>query len=205
MIDVMKRLAELDAKNPNIVKEDATLDECGMMPMPGMEEVAEKPSMPASLNITAGSGEELSDMLTAIMQLAGLHKVTPDELGAEHDPMKLTAEPVTAVGPAASAGDEMRSVLDKLNPADGEEDGKDDKEETDESDEFGIHGVDNTPNNPNDKNEFDANQHAGVQNQAGSPGADKNRNFKNNPRASTMEQITANLFAEYQDFLNESE
>jgi hypothetical protein len=36
MIDVMKRLAELDSKNPNVVKESTAIEECGMMPMPGM-------------------------------------------------------------------------------------------------------------------------------------------------------------------------
>jgi hypothetical protein len=190
----------------------------------------------ATINITAGDGEELGNMLAAIMQLAGVHKVEPGHLGAEPPPATVTAEPVTAVGPS-SAGDEMRSVIDKLNPPEGEEDGEEVEDEgivgglaggalgaelggpmgamsgysagskaTD--DLFGgdkeDESYDNTPADPTDKNEFDANQHAGVANQAGSPGADKNRNFKNNPRASTMEQITANLFAEYQDFLKET-
>ena len=128
MIDVLTRLAELDAKNPNIVKENADLAECGPM---GMMGGMSQPQTPASVNITAGSGQELSAMLKDIMSLAGIHKVEPEHLGIEHDPMTLTAEPVAAVGPMPTAGDDMRSVIDKLNPdTDGEQD--DGEEVTDE-------------------------------------------------------------------------
>ena len=48
MIDVLKRLAELDSQNPNIVKENLGLDECGPM---GMMSGMEKPSTPATINI----------------------------------------------------------------------------------------------------------------------------------------------------------
>jgi len=130
MIDVLTRLAELDAKNPNIVKENADLAECGPM---GMMGGMSQPQTPASVNITAGSGQELSAMLKDIMSLAGIHKVEPEHLGIEHDPMTLTAEPVAAVGPMPTAGDDMRSVIDKLNPdTDGEQDGGENGEEADE-------------------------------------------------------------------------
>ena len=125
MIDVLKRLAELDDQNPNIVKESidgAELAECGG-PMSTMVNPSQ-PQMPASINVTAGSGQEVSDMLSAIMKLAGIEKVEPHHLGAEPEVATLTAEPVSAVGPSATAGDEMRSVMDKLNGADGEEDGE---------------------------------------------------------------------------------
>ena len=97
MIDVMKRLAELDATNPNIVKESQQpVEECGMMPM-------EKPHTPATMNITANSGEELGDMLSALMQLAGVHKVGDEHMGTEPKPTTMTAEP------------SMRSVIDKMH------------------------------------------------------------------------------------------
>ena len=71
MIDVLKRLAELDANNSNVVYE-TKVSECGPMAMGGMEmPVVEEPKTPATLNITAGDGEELGNMLAAIMQLAG--------------------------------------------------------------------------------------------------------------------------------------
>jgi hypothetical protein len=123
MIDVMKRLAELDANNSNVVNENAQVAECGPEGM-----MSSQPKTPATLNITAGSGEELGDMLNAIMQLAGVHKVTPDHLGTEHEPSQLTAAPVMGVGPAHDDNGDMRSmmdVVDKLNPElDGDQDGE---------------------------------------------------------------------------------
>ena len=110
----MKRLAELDANNPNVVNENTQVAECGPEGM-----MSSEPKTPATLNITAGSGEELGDMLNAIMQLAGVHKVTPDHLGTEHEPSQLTAAPVMGVGPAHDDNGDMRSmmnVVDKLNP-----------------------------------------------------------------------------------------
>jgi hypothetical protein len=112
MIDVMKRLAELDAGNPNIVKE-STVAECGMMPMPGMG----GSHTPASINMTADSGPELTGMLRDIMQLAGVQQAPaePTAMGIEVEP--LTAEPMGGIEePMPSAGEKMRSVLDKLNP-----------------------------------------------------------------------------------------
>lgn len=154
MFDLMKRLAQLDAKNPNVVKENTEIAECGPMGMPGGMESS---NTPANISITAGSGEELSNMLTSIMKLAGVEKVTPDHLGSEPEPAALTATPVMGVGPAVGDRDDMRAVLDKMNDA-GEEDGE---EETDEGhDEFGISGVDNTPNRPDAHKPFSANAYA---------------------------------------------
>ena len=113
MIDVMKRLAELDSTNPTIVKESQQVEECGMMPEMGMG----SPAMPASINMTAGSGEELSNMLATIMQLAG---VKPH--GAE-EPM--SAEPAVAIAtePEMDSNADMRSVMDLMNePEAGDED-----------------------------------------------------------------------------------
>ena len=136
MIDVMKRLAELDATNPNIVKESAPVQECGPMgmmdSMPGMHGMmADKPSVPAnfSINASAATGNEVADMMSQILTLAGMKQVGADDLGAEPQGAVVTAEPAMAVGPAAAeplgAADSMRSVLDKLNPepagGDGEE------------------------------------------------------------------------------------
>lgn len=138
MIDVMKRLAELDATNPSIEK--SNLAECG--PMGIMDSMSGAPSTPASINMTAGSGPELSGMLKDIMSLAGLSKVEPEHLGMEHEPTIMTAEPVTSVGPTSDT-EVMRGVIDKLNPEmddeEGDEEGEelssfqqDDEEETDE-------------------------------------------------------------------------
>ena len=132
MIDVLKRLAQLDANNKNVVKE-AQVDECGPMgmmdSMPSMMPV-EKPATPANINISASAatGGEVADMMSQILTLAGLQKVGPGHLGAEPQGHAVTAEPVTAVGPMIaepmSAVDSMKSVLDKLNPETGDDKGE---------------------------------------------------------------------------------
>jgi hypothetical protein len=241
MIDVLKRLAELDAVNPNVdtglrivqpqktvsvaIKENAQVEECGMMTPPTME----RPSTPASINMTAGSGDELSNMIRAIATLAGTAQ------GGD--------EVVTG---APSQSDSMRSVLDKLNPM-----GDDQPEEgligrgvggmaggalgstagkalgtmaggpiggaiggvagdligtsigaeMGDDDDEKNETYDNTPNDPTDTNEFDAEQHAHHENP---PGAAKGRGNNNNPRANTMEEIEQSLFAEYEKFINEN-
>lgn len=154
------------------------LAECGMPGMPS--------SMPASISMTAGSGPELSGMLRDIMSLAGLQKVTPDHLGAEPAPMKLAPEPAMQAGPA------MRAVLDTLH--------MDDEEE--------LEGYDNTPSDPTEPPEFDANEFAHHENEPGAGDVPKDHDsrprVRNQPTA-TMETMTRSLFAEYNEFINESE
>lgn len=226
MIDVLKRLAELDAKNPNVVKEGSNLEECGMMPMPGMAELesaeAEKPAHPATLNITAGSGEELSNMLTAIMQLAGVKKVGADDLGQEHDPMTLTAEPSLSATPDMGAGDDMRSmmsVVDKLNPEldephggandgmsadqgdidnDGDHDMDDHEAEKEkEKEDEGMY--DNSSSNPNDKPAFDSNKFANQENKPG-----QGDRMDGNMPTANVKRMEESLFAEYKAFIGEA-
>jgi hypothetical protein len=162
------------------LKKLSGLNECGMSPMPS------QPSTPASLSVSAASGSELSGMLKDLMSLAGLQKVEPSHLGVEPAPMKLLPEPVKAVGPAASDGEVMRGISDKLNLD------KDDEKKADE-------GWDNEPASPEPEEAFDANQYAHHENP---PGAAKGRNFKNNPVAN-VEDIAEQLFADYQNFISE--
>ena len=213
MIDVMKRLAELDSTNPNIIKENVSVEECGPM---GMMGGMEKPSTPATLNITADNGEELGSMLAAIMKLAGVQQVTPDHLGVEHEPSIMTAEPVAAVGssaPEMSAGDDMRnmmSVVDKLNPEQDGEEGE--EEETDEGkDEFGIPGVDTTPNRPDAYKSFDGNEFAYQPNDGSTHGRGQKNNPHGNPQGHETEKeqgahmtMEEQLMAEYKNFINEA-
>jgi hypothetical protein len=192
MIDVMKRLADLDTANPSrpehkvssnqnitALSESAQVDECGMMPEMGD---MGRPSTPASINMTAGSGDELGELIKAIATLAGQNQP------AEMEP--LSAMP--AMGVASDDGMDMRAMIDKLNPMDDEE-----GEEPKKVDEY-----DNTPADPTDTNEFDAEEFAHHENP---PGAANGRGNMNNPRANTMEQITQNLFADYKNFIGEAE
>ena len=219
MIDVMKRLAELDAQNPNIVKESQQVDECGIMPEMGMGAV-ERPHSPASINMTAASGPELSGMLRDIMQLAGLqHQAEPTSGALDVAPQVL--EPATGddAGPQSPA-DSMRSVLDKLNPSD-DDAGKDDDSVTKaqgDLDDDGDHDMndhelekgdekqdvdeyDNTPGNPNDKPAFDADEFAHQENQPGQG----DRMDGDRPKAyADMNEAVTDLFAQYKKFVGEN-
>ena len=229
MIDVLKRLAELDATNPNVVqeekkdkacpkcgethkgkcekdlKESTEVAECGPM---GMMGGAAQHHSPATINMTADSGSELTGMLRDIMQLAGLKQVGAQDLGVAHEPMSLTAEPVVAVGPAAAEPvNSMRSVLDKLHPEepkddlgpfqhdDGEaDDEEDEEEETDEA-------YDNTPEDPTNPPPVDADEYAHHENQPGSGDDEKGNKRMTNLPTATYES----LMKEYKEFIGESE
>jgi hypothetical protein len=197
MIDVLKRLAELDAQNPNIVQEkrvDESLDECGMMGGMGMSH----PHSPASINMTAATGEELSGMLRDIMQLAGRPMQEPtggEEPMGDMEPMGgADGVAVVDVEPSPEVGSDepsiMRSMIDKLNPDD--EMGDDDEEEkTDEmydnSPDEQIAGYDAAVPSGNDlhkqKQQFPATQ------------------LGDNPMAATYE----GLMAEYKKFISEDD
>ena len=201
MIDVLKRLAELDANNSNVVYE-TKVSECGPMAMGGMEmPVVEEPKTPATLNITAGDGEELGNMLAAIMQLAGVHKVGDEHMGVEKEPTVMTSGPAMAVGPTAadSERDSMRSVLDKMNDIGDDEEENGEEEETDEGEELdqhGIPGVDTTPNDPTKQKPFDPN---GFANQENKPDAGDRMDGTMPKGNATFES----LMQEYQKFINE--
>jgi len=112
MIDVMKRLAELDSTNPNIVKEDANLAECGPMGMMGGME-PNRPPASFSINASAADGDEVAGMLSQIMNLAGVHKA---DAGGE-EPVMGNEPTMGDEGPQYTPNDNeiMRSMLDTLN------------------------------------------------------------------------------------------
>lgn len=128
MIEVMKRLAELDNANGGIkestqlvkdpaialISEGQQLDECGPMGMPGMEGGMPS-SHPASfsINATASSGDEVANMLTQIMTLAG---VKPH---GEPDGDEMGKEPLNAE-PPMSAGDDMKAAINAIDQAEQE-------------------------------------------------------------------------------------
>lgn len=197
----------------NDLRNLAGIKECG--PMASATPI--NPPSPATVSMTAASGSELSGMLKDIMSLAGMSKVEPAHLGVDPPPMKMSPEPVKAVGPAASDGEVMRGIADKLNL-----DGENDKE-TDEGNAYGkavqntapgeeikIHGkgtgdikkaeetYDNEPNDPTDISKFDAEEFANHENP---PGAGKRRGMANNPNA-TVEEIQARLSEEYTAYKN---
>ena len=104
---------------------EQNLEECGMMDSMGS---MSQPHTPASINMTAASGEELSGMLKDIMSLAGMSK--DSEMPISTEPAAQTLEP--AGPPEMDSTTIMRSVIDKMNPDDDEED--DEEEKVDEWD-----------------------------------------------------------------------
>ena len=188
MIDVIKRLAELDATNPRVVKEnDVKVDECGMMGMGEMQPaMPAHPPTPASINMTAGSADELGNLLKDIVSLAGMKTdAGPMDMPEPAGEMPPPAEP--EMGPPESPADSMRSVIDKLNPMDGDEEpeGDDVTAAHGDVDNDGDHDMDdhdsekkdkadeewdNAPSDPNKPPPFDANKMSN-QDPAGHPGA----------------------------------
>ena len=212
MIDVMKRLAELDSRSPTL-RENQQVEECGIMPDMGiMGGMPERPPMPASINMTAGSGEELSNMLATIMQLAGVKQYGQDD--SQQEPMgnKPQGGEVLALEPVSEPSDstsDMRSMIDKLNPMggddvsashgdvdnDGDHDMDDHEAEKDEK-ETDEGQYDNSPADPRKSPPFGANQFASQENQPGQG----DRMDGTMPKA-TMEQ---QLMADYKNFISEN-
>jgi len=152
MIDVLKRLAELDSTNPNVETIAMTneqslatvsniegetitesIAECGPM---GMMGGMDRPTTPASfsINASASSGDEVSSMLRDIMNLAGVK--SPSAMGdldhdGDHDvkdhEIELGAPHAVEIEPVGpqSAGDEMGELIgmiDQMNAPTGEPD-----------------------------------------------------------------------------------
>jgi hypothetical protein len=143
MIDVLKRLAELDADNPRVEKVAMTneqslatvsniegetitesINECGPMGMMGGM------NTPASfsINASAGSGDEVASMLTQIMNLAGV-KSSPAMGDLDHDGDHDTHDHEIELGTPHSAepmngNDEMADMIgmiDRMNGPDEDE------------------------------------------------------------------------------------
>ena len=249
MLDVLKRLAELDSGNPRVYNdtptlnneskdvdeekadegpeilkiksdqakskgeksfkvgdktfpvkegEDEQVEECGMMPaIGGMNDH----HTPASINISADSGDELSAMLRDIMTLAGRDH-------HDHGNMDMS-EPMGDIPPPAEVDTDssndmgmyeptmMRSMIDKLNPGDDEGGDQDGDQEDDEE----VKEYDNEPN-PTTSGYASMTPTGNDLSSHGDNEASK-VNGGGNPYTRTMEQIEQSLFTEYKKFVNE--
>jgi len=127
MINVLKRLAELDSGNPNVenrmtvdtplatvsnVYEDTnSVEECGDMPAPSAA-----PHSAANISVTANSGDEVASMLKSLMALSGLSNTSsmPShkeiEVSSPH-----AAEPVGDMASVLSMVDKMDGPSDKID------------------------------------------------------------------------------------------
>jgi len=233
MIDVLKRLAELDSQNPRVASNvpvlnkqnvsESQVEECGMMGAmtPEMHMDSMKPSTPATINMTAGSADELGNLLKDIVSLAGMKSEPAMDMPAPMASMPPPAEPETGPDMPKSPADSMRSVIDKLNPMDGDDDsegpdqdgqdgvtkshgdvdddGDHDMDDHDAEKEKAEEEWDNAPNDPNSAPPFDSNKMSN-QDPAGHPGVG-DRMDGDRPKAfATMED---QLMWEYKKFIRE--
>jgi hypothetical protein len=213
MIDVLKRLAELDAGNPNVENKMGivenlltvsnvdgevakinegieAVEECGPMgmgaPMPN--------HTPASINMTANSGEELSNMLRDIMSLAGVNK---DE-GSSHRELEL--EPAHAIDSNADMLSSIK-VIDSMNEPTNEfdVDPNDEPEEAmyDEQPEEGMYA--NSP-----EEEIEAHDYGDKQVDPKPQGL-KQRVGDNpyTPARESIESLANRLLSEFHEFVSE--
>lgn len=228
MIDVMKRLAELDAQNPNIIKEhteqsvaEGAMDELdddletmsdeefeqehGMTKAEAKakhtsaaEPIAECDMMPGASNAEYG-GANISITAASGPELSGMLKDIMSLAGlSKVEPEHM---PVAHEPSMMTQTPIMRSVMDKLNFDEPE---SDEVEFDDGDDEETDEAWDNTPADPTQPPAFKPNEFAKQQN---TPGVGDRMDgtapkaYPGKPR--TMEQIESKLFAEYQEFINE--
>lgn len=125
MIDVLKKLAEIDAEgglkestklvnDPSLAMiSESTVQECGPMGMPGMATPHGTPAS-FSVNASAATGDEVANMLTQILTLAGVKKDGPEAGPVGHDEHPLTGEP------PMKGADDMKAAIQAIDQAEQE-------------------------------------------------------------------------------------
>ena len=153
------------------------IDESGIMGVAPVQS-----AVPASINVTAGSGEELSVMLKSLMSLAGVSPVTPSHMPVD-DPKIGPSTVISA--PPMSQGPDMKTLLAAMDKNDVEEDSMnpDDQHDWDNSPNEEGKAVGNWPMDGDQDNNLSANKDKVVD----------------------RHEVTAEgLFAAYEDFVAES-
>ena len=145
---------------------------------------------PASINITAASGSELTGMLKDIMNLAGVKSTEP-----EHKPIDVLASPAEVdhipgrpdMAALIRAVDEPEMTKDSMN------------------DELEVEGMpEKTENRPWDSSPHEKERQDGVRKFGDMNSGDHRERQAGLARAKpTVESIAASLFAEYEKFMSE--
>ena len=231
MINVMQRLADLDAVNPNVVNETNkskkektspirggqqkektmenlnleslrylsglknTIAECGMM----------GGGQSASINITAGSGQELTGMLKDIMNLAGVSKVEPHHMPIDKPDAGpstvISAPPMDgAMGHKMDPNVEMHKLMAIVGEPDQDRDSMNSGEPDGEGDEEKM-GEDNNrmyDSSPDEKVMGDPMAQFGDINSG-----DHRQRQAGLPIAKPMETTFKQLMADYEQFIAE--
>lgn len=125
MIDVLKKLAEIDAEgglkestqlvnDPSLAMiSESTVQECGPMGMPGMATPGSNTPASFSVNASAATGDEVANMLTQILTLAGVKK-DDGPIGHDEPGHPLTGEP------PMKGADDMKAAIQAIDQAEQE-------------------------------------------------------------------------------------
>jgi len=159
-----------------------TIAECGMG----------NASSPASINITAGSGGELTGMLKDLMGLAGVHKVEPQHMpidNPEQGPSKVISAPPNMQDLIAMV-DKPENAIHVPVPR------GDSMNDSDKVEDEGMEKNRPYDNSPDEEVKGDGVRQYG----------DVDNNFQNalvGKNRGTAESIVASLFQDYQNFVTE--
>lgn len=173
-----------------------TIAECGMMGGAGS---------PASINITAGSGQELTGMLKDIMNLAGVSKVEPHHMPIDNPDAGpstvISAPPMSgAVGQKMDPNAEMHKLMAIVGEPEQDQDSMNSGDSDDEGDEKKV-GEDNDrmyDSSPDEKVMGDPMAQFGDINSG-----DHRERQKGLPVAKPMETTFKQLMADYEQFIAE--
>jgi hypothetical protein len=162
-----------------------TVNECGIPTAMGS-------NTPATINITAASGSELTGMLKDIMNLAGVHKVEP-----HHMPIDVIASPAS---PIESPSD-MASLIKVVSEPEADLDSMNDHEE--ETDEEFLSG-EKEENRPWDSSPHEKIRQDGVRKFGDANSGSGKGRIGTQPNAHTTESIANRLYADYRAFVAEA-
>jgi len=164
------------------------INECGIPSAMGA-------STPASINITAANGSELTGMLKDIMNLAGVQQVTP-----QHMPIDVIASPAEVDHmPVAQHEPDMATLIKAVDQPEANTDSMNDhEEETDES------SGEKEENRPWDSSPHEKIRQDGVRKFGDSNSGDGKGRIGTQPNARTTESVAERLYSEYKKFVAEA-
>lgn len=205
MINVLQRLAELDespkatmTQEQNLLTqsnlETSQVNECGMMSSP-------TPHTPASMNITANSGMELTGMLRDLMSLAGIKSDSGDKSSLTSVPHSLELDKGNDIHKTLSIIDTMNSeegseIKGLDQDGDGDHDMKDHELEKEKNEGQEDRTYDNSP-----EEEIEAHDYGDKQ-VTPKPQGFKQRVGDNpyKPVSEEVQSISAQLLKAYEEF-----
>lgn len=161
-----------------------TVNECGIPTAMGA-------NTPATINITAASGSELTGMLKDIMNLAGVHKVEP-----QHMPIDVIASPASPI----EAPSDMASLIKVVSEPEADLDSMNDRKETAEE----LSSGEKEENRPYDSSPHEKIRQDGVRKFGDANSGSGKGRIGTQPNAQTTESIAEQLYADYRAFVAEA-